>query len=167
MVDLGMSPLRASYLANDNDRLNSMQPFYPLAAYVCRDGSSRSASRRIAGLNGIALPEALFAHLGPPTGVFHAVGVITEPGTGHNFAKAAIWISVLMFIALACPNTLQILARYEPALGVMPRPTKLMFWRIRIAEWSPTFPWAIVMSDIAVIAIVSIGGASEFLYWQF
>src|SRR5947209_834153 len=34
-VDLGTSPLCESYLASD--QLNSMEPFYPLAAYVCRD----------------------------------------------------------------------------------------------------------------------------------
>jgi SAM-dependent methyltransferase len=34
-VDLGMSPLCESYL--NKDQLNSMEPFYPLAAYVCRD----------------------------------------------------------------------------------------------------------------------------------
>ena len=34
-VDLGMSPLCESYLAKD--QLNSMEPFYPLAAYVCCD----------------------------------------------------------------------------------------------------------------------------------
>jgi len=34
-VDLGMSPLCESYLAKN--QLNSMEPFYPLAAYVCRD----------------------------------------------------------------------------------------------------------------------------------
>ena len=34
-VDLGMSPLCESYLTKD--QLNTMEPFYPLAAYVCRD----------------------------------------------------------------------------------------------------------------------------------
>jgi SAM-dependent methyltransferase len=34
-VDLGMSPLCESYLARD--QLDSMEPFYPLAAFVCRD----------------------------------------------------------------------------------------------------------------------------------
>ena len=34
-VDLGMSPLCESYLTND--QLNTMEPFYPLAAYVCPD----------------------------------------------------------------------------------------------------------------------------------
>src|SRR5438105_4059365 len=35
LVDLGMSPLCESYLAKE--QLNSMEPFYPLAAYICRD----------------------------------------------------------------------------------------------------------------------------------
>ena len=34
-VDLGRSPLCESYLARD--QLDSMETFYPLAAYVCRD----------------------------------------------------------------------------------------------------------------------------------
>jgi C-methyltransferase C-terminal domain/Putative zinc binding domain/Methyltransferase domain len=34
-VDLGMSPLCESYLTKD--QLNTMEPFYPLAARVCRD----------------------------------------------------------------------------------------------------------------------------------
>ena len=34
-VDLGMSPLCESFLTKD--RLNAMEPHYPLAAYVCRD----------------------------------------------------------------------------------------------------------------------------------
>jgi SAM-dependent methyltransferase len=34
-IDLGMSPLCESYLTKD--QLNSMEPFYPLAAYICRN----------------------------------------------------------------------------------------------------------------------------------
>lgn len=34
-VDLGMSPLCESYLAKD--QLNTMEPFYPLTAHICRD----------------------------------------------------------------------------------------------------------------------------------
>ena len=35
-----------------------------------------------------------------------------------------------MFVALVCPNTLQILAPYEPALGVKPGSTAPMIGRI-------------------------------------
>jgi hypothetical protein len=120
----------------------------------------------IVGLNGIALPQSLFDHLGPLASTFHSIGVIADGSLGgKDFVKAAIWISGLMFVALACPNTLQILARYEPALGVKPRSTKLVTGRI--IEWNASLPWAIAMSAIAVIAIGFMGGPSEFLYWQF
>ena len=34
---------------------------------------------------------------------------------GTDIEMAAIWIAVLLFIALVCPNTLEMLAPYEPA----------------------------------------------------
>jgi alginate O-acetyltransferase complex protein AlgI len=119
----------------------------------------------LVGLNGIALPQALFDRLGPLTSMFHDVGLIAESWSTHEFVKTAIWISILMFVALACPNTLQMLARYEPALGVKPEPTGLVIGKI--VEWDASFPWAIAVSVIAAIAIVSMSGPSEFLYWQF
>jgi alginate O-acetyltransferase complex protein AlgI len=120
----------------------------------------------IIGLNGIALPQALFDRLRPLTSTFHGViGVIADPGVSQDFTKTAIWIGGLMFIALACPNTLQILARYQPALGVKPQSTKLLLGRT--LEWRASLPWAIAVSAIAAIATLSMSGPSEFLYWQF
>ena len=119
------------------------------------------------GLNGIALPQALFYRLGSLTNMLHGVGVITEPWASQNFLKAAIWISFLMFIALACPNTLQILGRYEPALGVKLQSTPLVIGRVRFVEWRPSLPWAIAASALTAIVIVSLAGPSEFLYWNF
>jgi len=119
----------------------------------------------IIGLNGIALPQVLFERLGPLASTFHVGVIAAEPLSSQDFVKTVIWISGLTFVALACPNTMQILAPYEPALGVKPRPTKLVLRRI--VEWGPSLPWAIAVSAIAAIAIVSIGGPSEFLYWQF
>jgi len=119
----------------------------------------------IIGLNGIGLPEALFGHLGSLAERLHAIGVVAESWSLPDFAKTAIWISVLMFVALACPNTLQILARYEPALGVTAQSAKLPTHSIM--QWNASLPWAIAVSAVAAIAVVSIGGPSEFLYWQF
>jgi D-alanyl-lipoteichoic acid acyltransferase DltB (MBOAT superfamily) len=120
------------------------------------------------GLNGIAVPQALFDRLGALNHLLGGVvGVIGEPIASENFAQGATWICALMFVALACPNTLQILGHYEPALGVKPRPTERAIGRSRIAEWSPSVLWSLAMSAVAAIAIVSIGGPSEFLYWQF
>ena len=117
------------------------------------------------GLNGIGLPQALFDHLGPLAQKLPAVGVVPESWSLRDFAKTIIWISVLTFVALACPNTLQILSRYEPALGVTLQSAKLPTGSLM--EWNASLPWAIGVSLIAAIGIISIGGPSEFLYWQF
>jgi alginate O-acetyltransferase complex protein AlgI len=121
--------------------------------------------RGIIGLNGIGLPEALFGHLGPLAERLHGAGVIAESWSLPDFAKTALWISLLMFVALACPNTLQILAPYEPALGVTAQSAKLRAGSI--VQWNASLPWAVAMSAVAAIAIISVGGPSEFLYWQF
>jgi hypothetical protein len=76
-----------------------------------------------------------------------------------------MWIFALMFIALACPNTLQILARYEPALGVRPRVSADV--GLKAAEWNTSLAWTVGISAITVISILSIREKSEFLYWQF
>jgi hypothetical protein len=118
------------------------------------------------GFNGVALPQDLLDRLGPLGAAFHGFGVTAAQSWNvRDFAQLAIWISVQMFIALACPNTIQILSHYEPALGVKPRPAKLGIGRL--LEWNASLPWAIAMSVVTAIVIVSISGPSEFLYWQF
>jgi alginate O-acetyltransferase complex protein AlgI len=117
------------------------------------------------GLNGIALPQALFDQLGSLGAALHGLGIVAASWNVRDFAELGLWICGLMFVALASPNTIQILSHYEPALGVKPQPTKPGIGRV--LEWNATLPWAIVVSGIAAIAIVSISGPSEFLYWQF
>jgi alginate O-acetyltransferase complex protein AlgI len=120
------------------------------------------------GLNGIALPLVIYDYLGPLAGWLHHVGVTSLPPelwSGREFLIAVMWIVVLIFIALACPNTLEILAPYEPALGVKPPTADLR--RGRLIKWNASLPWAILVSFMAAIAILSIRGESEFLYWQF
>jgi alginate O-acetyltransferase complex protein AlgI len=96
----------------------------------------------------------------------NGMGVSAGPLSSQDFSRLAIGVAALMFVALACPNTLQILARFEPALGVKPQSARLVIGRI--AEWHASLPWAIAVSAIAAIAIVSMGSvSSEFLYWQF
>ncbi len=121
----------------------------------------------IFGLNGVGLPQDILDRLGPLRAVLHNVGVIAEPWYSDDFVKAAVWIFFLLLVALACPNTLQILGRYEPALGIKSQPTNSFIGRFKFVEWGPSVPWAIAVSAIAAIAILSIGGPSEFLYWQF
>ena len=115
-------------------------------------GSALDLAKGVFGLNGVALA--------------HGAQTIAET-YGTDLQKAAMWIAILLFIALVCPNTLQILAPYEPALGVKPQSTAPVIGKIRIPAWAPSLPWAIAVSIIAAFATLSIGGPSEFLYWQF
>jgi len=118
------------------------------------------------GLNGVALPQALVDQPGPLHAVLRGLGVVAAKSWSFaDFSQLAIWIFVLMAVALGCPNTIRIMSHYEPALGVKPRPTTHGIERF--LEWNASLPWAITVSGIAAIAIVSIRGPSEFLYWQF
>jgi alginate O-acetyltransferase complex protein AlgI len=121
----------------------------------------------IVGLNGLGLPQDLLGRLGPLAGALHRIGVVGEVWNSQDFVSTAKLIGLLLFIALALPNTLQILDRYEPALGIRPGSAKLSIGKTGVLKWDPSLPWAIAMSAIAAIAFVSIGGPSEFLYWQF
>ena len=86
--------------------------------------------------------------------------------SGIALRKSALWIGGGAFIALACPNTLQILSRYEPALGWKPSRDDGATAKPRIL-WRPSLAWAVAVAVIVAIGILNLGGQSEFLYWQF
>jgi len=91
-------------------------------------------------------------------------GLRSEISVG--LSRMALWIAVPAFIALVCPNTLQILSPYEPALGWKPIPLYSAAANTRVL-WTPSLAWAVAVSMIVVIGILNLGGQSEFLYWQF
>jgi alginate O-acetyltransferase complex protein AlgI len=86
--------------------------------------------------------------------------------SGIALRKLALWIGGGAFIALACPNTLQILSRYEPALDWKPSPDDGATAKPRIL-WRPSLAWAVAVAVVVAIGILNLGGQSEFLYWQF
>ena len=63
------------------------------------------------------------------------------------------------------PNTLEILAPYEPALGV--KPAKAPSRLLRLMTWRPGPIWAFGLACVTLAGILSLGELSEFLYWQF
>ena len=128
--------------------------------------------RGMLGLNGLLLPPSLYDRVGP---LAHFFGRATESAIAFDsFKTLVVWIPLLLVIALGLPNTLQILSRYEPALGVRPvavAGTATIGARLRAAfarvAWNPTLAWAIGLSILAAIGVYQLGGNSEFLYWQF
>ena len=132
-------------------------------------GAAGDLLKGMIGENGIALPQTFYEHLGPLGGVLrrlHVAPVAPEVWSGRDFLLLMTWVAGPMFIALLCPNTLQILAAYEPALGVKRR-TDGVGIIARAIEWSPSLAWTVGMSVIAAIVVSSLEHQSEFLYWQF
>ncbi len=118
------------------------------------------------GANGITLPQQIYQSLAPLLGPLRHV---VAPAVGMSTQELAVitgWIVILMAIALWMPNTLQIMARFEPAIGVQEKQVPVSRLQ-RILAWSPTPSWALMMVALAGTAVWWMGGKSEFLYWQF
>ena len=111
------------------------------------------------GGHGITVPQALFARLGPAAAWLTSLGITPAWSSGSVFLEAAARLTILLAVALLLPNTLTLLSRYQPALGVRPVPSRLI--------WMPTRGWAILMGSVAAAGLMSVGELSEFLYWQF
>jgi D-alanyl-lipoteichoic acid acyltransferase DltB (MBOAT superfamily) len=130
-------------------------------------GAAFDVVKGMAGLNGVALAEPAYGQIGPLFAWLREHFAMFEPSAGRAFALAVIcWIFLVLLIALVCPNTLQILAPYEPALGVG-RPGRNLPRAAIVVEWRPSVAWAVGMSVIAAIGVLLLGAESEFLYWQF
>jgi len=118
------------------------------------------------GAHGIGLPKSLFEHVGPLADLMRQTGGGPEAWWGaQEFMMLTAWIIVMLGIAWFCPNSAQLLGRYEPALGV--RPVLPDSGRLAQQQWQPSLRWAAVVSAVAFAAVLRLGGPSEFLYWQF
>jgi alginate O-acetyltransferase complex protein AlgI len=133
-----------------------MQPAGFIITFTCVAASMvifRSANLRTAA-------DLLRGMLG-----LHGIG-LSVLRSSIGLKRMALWIAGPAFIAFVCPNTLQILSRYEPALGWKPSPQDGATAKTRIL-WRPSLAWAAVVAMIVAIGILNLGGQSEFLYWQF
>ena len=117
------------------------------------------------GFNGVSLPGALLVRLGSVGDLLTSLGVQSSWASGSAFMDAVVRMTVLLAIALWLPNTLELLASFEPAIGV--RPKKQPSRMVRLLAWTPSRRWAVGLAIIACGGILSLGELSEFLYWQF
>jgi len=107
----------------------------------------------MAGTNGIELKSRHIAYLDTT--------VLLPSTSGLMSISTLSSLAIALFIVWALPNVNQIFSRSEPVLtGVSdPRP--------KFLQWRPSASWAIVAGAIGAIALLFIGGRSEFLYFQF
>ncbi len=129
-------------------------------------GTALGLWRGMVGLNGVALPQSIYEQLGTLATWLHAAGVSASEESGSAFIYGCIWIAALLVVALALPNTLEIMERYEPAIGVKPRAADRPSL-VPTLTWRPSTVWAVGVSVAAAAGILSLGRLSEFLYWQF
>ena len=76
-------------------------------------------------------------------------------------ALAIVWLVTLYAIVWIAPNSQQILSHYEPALGHVAAPSP------RWPTFRLTARWGIALGLGACLGLLSIGGTTEFLYFQF
>jgi D-alanyl-lipoteichoic acid acyltransferase DltB (MBOAT superfamily) len=118
------------------------------------------------GLNGIELPQSIISKLSPILSVFPGLDISPDIRNFSNQVSLAIWIIAVTPIVLLLPNTLQIMHRFEPAIGFSwDRDSTVL--GLRWLVWQASLIWAALIMIIAFTAISSIGGYTEFLYWQF
>jgi|CXWL01.1.fsa_nt_gi D-alanyl-lipoteichoic acid acyltransferase DltB (MBOAT superfamily) len=118
----------------------------------------------MAGLNGVVMPPPVFEAFGALGGWLRWIGV--QPGetsAGFGGYPQLSWIAGLLAIALFCPNTQQLMAEYNPGLGV-PAAIRQSRWPIR---WRPTVTWALFIAVLAFASMLHLNRVSDFLYWQF
>jgi D-alanyl-lipoteichoic acid acyltransferase DltB (MBOAT superfamily) len=125
----------------------------------------------MAGLNGVAIPNAIAARLGDLWTVLSGWGVQSYLGGGNVFMMTWLWVLALLPIAILAPNSQQIMARAEPALAMYradPAHELRLLPRLRDGlKWRPTPMWAIATGVAAAAGVLSLTRISEFLYFQF
>ncbi len=94
-------------------------------------------------------------------GVDLASGALAVSMDNLSYAKPMAYVAVAMLIAWAAPNTQQIMAAFEPALGV---PRALPVARIR---WRMNMAWAVATGLAFFVGALNITEDQPFIYFQF
>ena len=116
------------------------------------------------GINGVAVPAVIVESLGL-AGVLEPIAPGSVLASARDFVVAGVWVTLLLIIALLFPNSLEVLARHEPMLGV--EAERAVRIGVIPLEWRPSLAWTVLVSCLAATAVLRLGGPSEFLYWQF
>ena len=129
-------------------------------------GAATSQLRSMFGLNGIALPTQLSGALQSiiPDASYSLLSFGKLFGNElFTPSTAILWIIALGTLAIATPNTQQILIKFQPVL----QRVNPAFGLFKHLQWSPTPLWAMVVAVLALYTFLHLSRVSEFLYFQF
>jgi D-alanyl-lipoteichoic acid acyltransferase DltB (MBOAT superfamily) len=115
------------------------------------------------GWNGFALPDYWLAKWGAPGQWLAANGVAFTEARGLVRGGLINWTVILLAIVWFAPNTQQIMARFEPALGVPRDSAPAPRWLL----WRPAPLLGMLTAALAFAVIINLHQRSEFLYFQF
>jgi len=138
-----------------------------LSMVFFRAPTLRAASEVLSGMlgaHGVELPRLLVEKIGA-SHLPHAVSIAENLGL-KDLLQQSVWLLGLLFIALILPNSIQIMRNHEPVLGARERPADTGVL-LRSLSWNPSLGWALAIAVLGAIAVMRLGGPSEFLYWQF
>ena len=121
----------------------------------------------MAGLGGIALPDALVNRIPVIKPWLESLGVEFYLGGTSHFVKMWLWVAVGAFFAFLMPNTQEFMRRFSPALPSPAHEQGIVLPTLLAAPWRPSTRWAVVMAVLATASLLSLTRPSEFLYFQF
>ena len=125
-------------------------------------GAAGHMLQAMVGLDGLSLPAGVLAQLGALGDWLTLQGVQADAMTGgRQFLHSLSWIAGLLLIALAMPNSLELMRAFEPAMHFHAPPAPQ-----RLAA-ALTLPWALLLGSLFLAGALSLNRISEFLYWQF
>ncbi len=123
----------------------------------------------MAGLNGIAIPEAVLNQLGPIGSTLLDFGIRSSPTGGLQFGSTYLWVLFLFVIVWAFPNSIELLAHHRPALNLPdsePHQSQLT-GRRGTWSWTPVRAVAIGLFAFLSLKIINAGTPSAFIYFVF
>lgn len=129
-------------------------------------GAAAAVLSGMAGLNGFMLPSSYLSLLGPLGGLLQWLGFrfTTDPGVFAGSTEVA-WLVVLLVIALAFPNTQQIMSPNRAHTNQARKPIGRGH---RLAlQWRANAISAVTIAALAAVALLSLNRVTEFLYFQF
>jgi alginate O-acetyltransferase complex protein AlgI len=124
--------------------------------------SAIAVLKGLIGMNGFTLPTGWLQKFGSLGTWAQSLGIEFTAVSTPAWVPQIGWTVVTLTIALLCPNTQQIMARFEPALGV-----KVEDIGARWLAWRPSLPWVCATSIGFALCIMNLNRLSEFLYFQF
>lgn len=111
------------------------------------------------GKNGFSLPKYLQGTL--PGGDWLSTHLGISFGGLGSFGSdlTVIGVLVLLLVVWFAPNTIQVMARFDPSSDKIQRPSRL--------QWRMTLQWAVVFGVMAGVSLLALSHVSAFLYYQF